>query len=30
VPMNPLGWATLIIVIEAELAAIVWLVWRAL
>jgi hypothetical protein len=29
-PMNPLNWAALIIAVEAELAAIVWLVWRAL
>jgi hypothetical protein len=30
VPMNPLNWAALIIAAEAELAAIIWLVWRAL
>jgi hypothetical protein len=28
--MNPLSWAALIIASETWLAALVWLVWRAL
>jgi hypothetical protein len=28
--MNPLAWAVLIVATEVELAAIIWLFWRAL
>jgi hypothetical protein len=27
--MNPLAWAVLIVATELELAAIIWLFWRA-
>jgi hypothetical protein len=27
--VNPLAWAVLIVATEVELAAIIWVVWRA-